>query len=78
MRVTTVMTVTPWEGGEPGPEILVIAAIIRRPAGPPPDDREPSDAEKALAASYERFADPLAEIQALRSGRQMPCAGSAK
>jgi hypothetical protein len=33
------MTATPWEGGEPESEILAIAAIIRRPAEPPPDDR---------------------------------------
>jgi hypothetical protein len=33
-------------------------------------ERELSDAEKALAASYERYADQLAEIEALRSGRK--------
>jgi hypothetical protein len=30
-------------------------------------EREPSPAERALAASYERYAAELAEIEALRS-----------
>jgi hypothetical protein len=40
----------------------------------PAPDPEPSDAEKALAASYERYAGQLAEIEALRAGRQLPSA----
>lgn len=43
-----------------------LAAGLRELAG---ERREPSDAEKALAASYERYADQLAEIEALRAGR---------
>ena len=33
----------------------------------PAPERELSDAEKALAASYERYADQLAEIEAARA-----------
>lgn len=33
------------------------------------EERELSEAERALAASYERYADELAAIEALRSGR---------
>jgi hypothetical protein len=36
----------------------------------PAPERELSDAEKALAASYERYADQLAELEAIRSGRR--------
>jgi hypothetical protein len=43
-----------------------VAAYI--PASQLKRAREPSDAEKALAASYERYADQLAELEALRNG----------
>jgi hypothetical protein len=43
-----------------------LAAGLRRRAAAL---RGPSDAEKALAASYERYADQLAEIEALHRGR---------
>jgi hypothetical protein len=33
-------------------------------------EREPSAVERALQASYEKYADQLAEIEALRSGRR--------
>lgn len=46
--------------------------------GKPSAEPEPGDAEKALAASYERYASQLAEIEALRSGRPLPRTGSAK
>jgi hypothetical protein len=40
--------------------------IARQPAR-----REPSDPERALAASYEKYADQLAEIEALRRNPQL-------
>jgi hypothetical protein len=53
-----------------GPDgILVVATVAAFiPASDLAAAREPSDAEKALAASYERYADQLAEIEALRAG----------
>jgi hypothetical protein len=49
--------------------ILVVTTVTSFAVPVAPAHREPSDAEQALAASYERYADQLAEIEALRSGR---------
>jgi hypothetical protein len=54
--------------------VLVVSATFI-PASELPPAREPGLAERALAASYERYADELAAIEALRSGRQLPPAG---
>jgi Domain of unknown function (DUF5710) len=48
------------------PETPEVAAAWRNLAGLPPK-REPGPATQALAASYERYADELAAIEALRS-----------
>jgi hypothetical protein len=57
---------------EPGQDeggVLVVATVAAYiPASQLKRAREPSDAEKALAASYERYADQLAELEALRNG----------
>jgi hypothetical protein len=58
------------EPGEDEGGVLVVATVATYiPASELKRAREPSDAEKALAASYERYADQLAELEALRSGR---------
>jgi hypothetical protein len=61
----------PWDAGdEPQGGVLVVATVAAFiPASELAGTQEPSDAEKALAASYERYADQLAEIEALRGGR---------
>jgi hypothetical protein len=61
--------------GEPGPGILVITAITSLPPGPrppsgPEPEPEPGPATHALAATYERYADELAAIEALRGRRR--------
>jgi hypothetical protein len=57
---------------EPGQDeggVLVVATVAAYiPASQLKRARKPSDAEKALAASYERYADQLAELEALRNG----------
>ena len=57
---------------EPGDDeggVLVVATVAAYiPASELKRAREPSDAEKALAASYERYAGQLAELEALRNG----------
>lgn len=57
--------------GEAADGILVMTTIAEFiPASDLAPAREISDAEKALAASYEKYADQVAEIEALRSGRR--------
>jgi hypothetical protein len=53
-------------GEDDGVLIVAVAAFVPGPAVSA--QREPSDAERALAASYVKYADQLAEIEALRAG----------
>jgi hypothetical protein len=50
--------------------LLVTTVVEFVPYDDPASAREISDAERALQASYEKYADQLAEIEALRSGRR--------
>jgi len=56
----------------PPPGILVMKTVTAFAVPAAPAHHEPGDAERALAASYERYADQLAEIEALRSGTLVP------
>jgi hypothetical protein len=58
---------------EPQGGVLVVATVAAFiPASELAPVREVSDAERSLAASYEKYADQLAEIEAIRAGRQLP------
>ena len=58
----------PGEPGEPNGVVIVTTVATFIAASEPPPAREPGEVERALAASYERYAGRLAEIEALRRG----------